>query len=266
MRESRWTRTAWRLCFRVDFPLRNVEPFVQEKRPWIERTLRRMRESEEHFPPARLCDGGEVPYLGERLRLRVRVEPARSRAHVSRRGAELRVRLRPGRRRCARRSRPGTGGARAIEVAPRLDAAVARAGRSYSALQIRGQRTRWASCSTSGAMSFNWRLLLAPAEILDYVVEHEVAHLDVQDHSHSASGACSPHAAPPGASTRRGCGATVTACAYSQRKKRTARNSPAAAQAATTSAGACRVAAPAHDRRPRGRRSGASAAAPPRSP
>jgi predicted metal-dependent hydrolase len=70
-----------------------------------------------------------------------------------------------------------------IEVAIRLDAAVARAGRSYTTLQIRGQRTRWASCSTSGAMSFNWRLLLAPAEILDYVVEHEVAHLDVQDHS-----------------------------------------------------------------------------------
>jgi predicted metal-dependent hydrolase len=32
-------------------------------------------------------------------------------------------------------------------------------------------------------MSFNWRLLLAPAEILDYVVEHEVAHLEVLDHS-----------------------------------------------------------------------------------
>ena len=165
------------------FPLRNVEPFVQEKRPWIERTLRRMRESEQHFPPARLCDGGEVPYLGERLSLRVRVEPSRSRAHVSRRGPELRVRLGPDNglrealeawyRRQAR-----------IEVAPRLDAAVARAGRSYERLQIRGQRTRWASCSTSGAMSFNWRLLLAPAEILDYVVEHEVAHLDVQDHSH----------------------------------------------------------------------------------
>ncbi len=69
------------------------------------------------------------------------------------------------------------------EVASRLDAAVARVDRSYSTLQIRGQRTRWASCSTSGAMSFNWRLLLAPEEILDYVVEHEVAHLDVQDHS-----------------------------------------------------------------------------------
>ena len=32
-------------------------------------------------------------------------------------------------------------------------------------------------------MSFNWRLLLAPAEILDYVVEHEVAHLEIHDHS-----------------------------------------------------------------------------------
>jgi len=164
------------------FPLRKVEPFVQEKRPWIERTLRRMRESEDVFPPARLCDGGEVPYLGERLSLAVRVEPARTRAHVARHGFQLRIALGPGTplqdtleawyRRRAR-----------VEVAPRLDAAVARAGRTYSSLQIRGQRTRWASCSTSGAMSFNWRLLLAPAEILDYVVEHEVVHLDVQDHS-----------------------------------------------------------------------------------
>ncbi|MFN2617891.1 MAG: M48 family metallopeptidase, partial [Thermoleophilaceae bacterium] len=63
------------------------------------------------------------------------------------------------------------------------DAACARAGRTYASLQIRGQRTRWASCSSSGAMSFNWRLLLAPAEIVAYVVEHEVAHLEVQDHS-----------------------------------------------------------------------------------
>jgi predicted metal-dependent hydrolase len=164
------------------FPLRNVEPFVREKRPWIERTLRRMRESAEVFPPARLCDGGGVPYLGERLFLAVREEPSRARAHVARRGSELRVALGP--------ETPLRGALEAwyrrrarAEVAPRLDAAVARAGRSYSSLQIRGQRTRWASCSTSGAMSFNWRLLLAPAEILDYVVEHEVAHLDVQDHS-----------------------------------------------------------------------------------
>ena len=44
--------------------------------------------------------------------------------------------------------------------------------------------SRWqTSCSTSGAMSFNWRLLLAPAAVLDYVIEHEVCHLEVMDHS-----------------------------------------------------------------------------------
>lgn len=164
------------------FPLRNVELFVQEKRPWIERTLRRIKDSEAAFPPGRIADGGQVPYLGERLPLSVRVEAGRARAHVARRSGGLKVALGPRNsledaleawyRRRAR-----------IEIATRLDAAVARVGRSYTTLQIRGQRTRWASCSTSGAMSFNWRLLLAPAEILDYVVEHEVAHLDVQDHS-----------------------------------------------------------------------------------
>jgi predicted metal-dependent hydrolase len=164
------------------FPLHEVEPFVEEKRPWIERTLRRMRESESEFPPARLEDRGEVPYLDERLALRVREQAGRTRAHVARRGDELRVALAPGGSLPAalegwyrRRARH--------EVGARLDSAVARADTSYAGLQIRGQRTRWASCSSSGAMSFNWRLLLAPAEILDYVVEHEVAHLEVHDHS-----------------------------------------------------------------------------------
>jgi predicted metal-dependent hydrolase len=69
------------------------------------------------------------------------------------------------------------------EIAARLDAAVASVGASYSGLSIRSQRTRWASCSASGGMSFNWRLLLAPEPVLDYVVWHEVCHLEIRDHS-----------------------------------------------------------------------------------
>ena len=166
------------------FALDEVPAFVEEKRPWIERTLRRMRASEAELPPARLADGGEVPYLGERLRLRVRVEPGRGRPRVLRRGGEVAVAVgepgaEPLRRQLERWYRVR---ARA-EVTPRLDAAVARAGRGYASLEIRGQRTRWASCSASGTMSFNWRLLLGLAEVLDYVVEHEVAHLEVPDHS-----------------------------------------------------------------------------------
>jgi len=164
--------------------LADVEPFVESKRAWIERTLLRMRAAEAERPRPVLEDGGEVPFLGEQLRLRVRVEPERRRDHVARRGGELRVAV----------SDPGPEPIRAAlerwyrvqaraEVASRLDAAVARVGQAYAGLQIRAQQTRWASCSAKGAMSFNWRLLLAPPEILDYVVEHEVAHLEIHDHS-----------------------------------------------------------------------------------
>jgi predicted metal-dependent hydrolase len=163
--------------------LRHAEPLVAEKRRWIERTLRRF-EAARAAAPVRLEDRGIVPYLGQELTLRVRVEPRRSRVNVARRGEALEVSvatpgpqaLRDALERWYRRE------ARA-EVEPRLDAATRRAGRRYGALSIRAQRTRWASCSSSGAMSFNWRLLLAPAAVLDYVVEHEVAHLEVPDHS-----------------------------------------------------------------------------------
>jgi len=69
------------------------------------------------------------------------------------------------------------------EIAPRLDRAAALTGSRYEDLSIRGQRTRWGSCSAGGHMSFNWRLLLAPERVLEYVVWHEVCHLQVLDHS-----------------------------------------------------------------------------------
>ena len=164
--------------------LRHVEPFVAEKQRWIERTLERYEAARREAPRAVLADGGSVPYLGERLELDVRVEPERIRPHVARRGDRLVVKVARGGRGAIADSLERWYRKRAREeVEMRLDYATARAGTSWTRLSIRGQRTRWASCSQDGAMSFNWRLLLAPEEILDYVVEHEVAHLEVLDHS-----------------------------------------------------------------------------------
>jgi len=152
-------------------PERHAAEAVKELTPWIER--RRRAVARVALEIARTP--GTVPYLGESLRLVP--EPGRTRVHC--RGDALLVPAgdpRPALERWYRRRAKA-------EIGPRLDAATKRAGSRYTGLTIRGQRTRWASCSSTGAMSFNWRLLLAPPEILDYVVEHEVCHLEVMDHS-----------------------------------------------------------------------------------
>jgi predicted metal-dependent hydrolase len=151
---------------------REAAEAVAELRPWIERRLAEQRAARQ-----RLATGpGHVPYLGESLRL----VPEPGRVQVHRRGEDLLV--------------PSGGDAREAlerwyrraartEIEPRVAEATGALGRRAARLTIREQRTRWGSCSTTGALSFNWRLLLAPADVLDYVVWHEACHLVVMDHS-----------------------------------------------------------------------------------
>jgi predicted metal-dependent hydrolase len=73
-------------------------------------------------------------------------------------------------------------GAREL-VAALAEEEAAQLGVTYRRIRIGGQRTLWGSCSPSGTLSFNWRLVLAPAEVLDYVVVHELCHLRFLDHS-----------------------------------------------------------------------------------
>lgn len=56
-------------------------------------------------------------------------------------------------------------------------------GVDYDRIEVRNQRTKWGSCSTTGTISLNWRLMLAPPRISEYVVVHELAHRRELNHS-----------------------------------------------------------------------------------
>ena len=56
---------------------------------------------------------------------------------------------------------------------------------NYNKISVKEQSSRWGSCSNKGNLNFNWKLILAPRKVFDYVVAHEVAHLIEPNHSPS---------------------------------------------------------------------------------
>ena len=68
-------------------------------------------------------------------------------------------------------------------IRQRLDFFIPRVGRAPGRVAIRDQKSRWGSCSQKGNLNFNWKLIMAPPQALDYVVVHELCHLYEFNHS-----------------------------------------------------------------------------------
>jgi len=146
--------------------------FARSKSSWL---LSRLSE----IPPSvTFSDGAQFPLLGKPIRIRhVRElfdEVWRERGTLNVSGEARRV---PHRVEAWLREEAARAFAdRAAEKAEML-------GASFRRIVVRDPRTRWGSCSLNGDLSFSWRLVMAPAVVLDYVVAHEVAHLRVMNHS-----------------------------------------------------------------------------------
>ena len=56
-------------------------------------------------------------------------------------------------------------------------------GYKYASVKINSAKTRWGSCSMRGSLNFSWRLVIMPEEMIDYVIVHELVHLEIKDHS-----------------------------------------------------------------------------------
>lgn len=162
-------------------PERLADQAIVELAPWIAR-----RRAEVEAVRARLAARGDtLPYLDDTLT--VVHEAGRMRVHrradvLLAPSVDAEVAIERWYRRAAR-----------AEVAPRVEEATSALGVGFEKITIRNQRSRWGSCSATGALSFNWRLLLAPPEILDYVIWHECCHLVHLDHSAAFWGLLASH-------------------------------------------------------------------------
>lgn len=162
-------------------PMRRVEQVLAEKARWIERSFAQVasRPSPMSYP---LETGTPLTYCGRTIHLDVQRGPGRPR--VALRGDTLCVTatdtdaavIRDLVRRWYRRA--------AREVfAERTAYWNTGYGFSYGRIAVKDQKSRWGSCSRQGNLNFNWRLLLAPLPVLNYVVIHELAHLREPNHS-----------------------------------------------------------------------------------
>jgi predicted metal-dependent hydrolase len=148
--------------------------FLDARREWVAAHLAEMPE---HIP---FVDGAVVPVLGTPHRIRHLGERIAGARIVTIADGEIRVvGAAP---HVARRVRDHLIALARQELGRRARALAARIDRRVTRITVRDTRSRWGSCSASGALAFSWRLILAPEAVLDYVVAHEVAHLAEMNH------------------------------------------------------------------------------------
>lgn len=146
--------------------------FAYAQAGWIAARLKRL-------PAARpFVDGAELPLFGAPHRIRHRGDV---RGTVWREGAEIHVAGRP--EHLPRRLRDWLTAELRDCLVPLVHAKAAKADRRIKRITLRDSRSRWGSCGPDATLSFSWRLVFAPPDVIDYLAAHEVAHLVHLNHS-----------------------------------------------------------------------------------
>lgn len=160
---------------------RDPTQLLRDNAAWVVEKTREYDKYREQAPERRFEEGESFPYLGESYEVIVEQRPWSSVVDGTLRLAEYHVTETSVERALEtlyRRNARQHFGRRADHFAEEM-------GVDYDQIEIRNQRTRWGSCSTNGTLGLNWRLMMAPSEIIDYVIIHELAHLREANHSPS---------------------------------------------------------------------------------
>jgi predicted metal-dependent hydrolase len=166
-----------------------IHEIVQRKSSWIIRRFEHISAVRKAFPEREFASGEQILYLGRTLRLAVRKNNR----------VILNQPILDGKRLVISVGRELSGKERAEAVSYRLrewyrknaEKVIGQRVRRYGKLLgclprevlVKDQKTRWGSCSAKGSIRFNWRIVMAPLSVVDYVVVHEMSHLLIKDHS-----------------------------------------------------------------------------------
>lgn len=153
----------------------DAEKLIRSKSTWLLRHLAKYDRLRNIVPDRHFVTGEPLPYLDVKLTLEVTTGPAR----VERRGDVLFV--------SARHPRlvieDWYVAQAEDEIARRVEETAKRHGIAIRGVRISRARSRWGSCSATGRIRLNWRLMLAPSTIVDYLVAHELSHVGQANHS-----------------------------------------------------------------------------------
>lgn len=160
--------------------MEHVERFIADKRSWIEKKQEKFHSLGVKHKPKQFSEGEEFIFAGRAYPLEIIA------------GTAARISLTPdGKLRITQKCLEAP--KHYIEwfykqyamkyIVSRI-AELARAfGYKYNTVRINSAKTRWGSCSASGNINFSWRLAMMPPEMSDYVIVHELVHLEIRDHS-----------------------------------------------------------------------------------
>ena len=163
-------------------PDTRIEDLVSRKSRWVREKLK-IHENSIVVRPKEYVSGESFTYLGRNYRLKVKTAPETS---VRLLGGRLVVALPGGANRPERVRIALTGWFREhaeVKLRDKVQRYAKIVGVSPSSIATRSYKSRWGSCSTKGDIMLNWRIIIAPNRVANYVVAHELCHLKRHDHS-----------------------------------------------------------------------------------
>jgi predicted metal-dependent hydrolase len=176
----------------VRAPLRlndgKIRMIMEKKARWIVDRQERLRQDRFHCAGRRYVSGEFSPYLGKLSRLQIKTAATPEAQACKLRAGLLRIEINP-----ALTEKESSAAVRDAligwyrqkaekKIAERIPLIAGELGVTPQSVTIKDQKRQWGSCSSSGAIRFNWKIVMAPSAIIDYIIAHELCHLMHADH------------------------------------------------------------------------------------